>query len=760
MLMLEKTEVKYTMEDLEQLLDRFISKSFDELEEEGSYCLEICEQEDSFNMVGFWIEGTYTEAENFLMEHYKKEYFNALCDLIISRYPNSIDKLKLKMGEGRAEYRDTLAYECLATLLLKEYENSKVWYTVYGSEYEDFIDIGNKHHILNALESEAEFPVIQTSNLAAAMMGVSYSVVPSDMYDIFAYHVDNFTEKEIDLFGEERKIFTPSTFEYEAVNSRWKNYVDMAQKSKGFMMDFYELFNNAHNTAKFMEDNGLSTHELALAIQLKEIIKDDYYNRFSAPPVSLPLHKDNLTIEVAELDGNICLKANFKIRGVENKKSVWKDISVRYYDIPKSAQELMETIFKLAIDIKVGLVGMEAKKATKAMEAIPAIEGMYPRKNLATHGLRFIEDANVHYKDKHGRDCKKEAKAKFPLEWAELQSLYLLKKTLRYSKDTTISCSYGVDSIVALHLLRRVTKNDFKVIFNNSKNEYPETYEIKKKIESEWGLSNKVIETMPKMTYWELLEIQGWNFEKKGSRKEKEDGSKKSNSEVCCAKIKHVPFFELIAENSFHINITGLRADESRSRMQSGLRDGAIYYAKSFSMLRLNPIIFFTDNYVWDYISKYNVPYSKIYDMELMYEDVYENIDEEDFGKVYYAPRTGCWACMTRCNSGYLQWLKHFKPLMYWHLMKDRGLARTLFEINADKVGLAKPKTTVKAKVQKETTQISLFDTEVTNSSCTSCDTCPSAVEEISDDDIFERFSVEMMEAWITKRPCKFMNVG
>lgn len=743
------------LEELSECLEQFINNSLQELEEEGSMALEVCEEEDNYSMTSFWLDGTYKEAENFLMEHYKKEYFSELCDLVISKYPNDIEKLKAKMGK-RSEYRDMIAYECLSTMLLKSYQSSPIWYTVYGSEEDDMLDF-EKYHILNALNDTDEFPVMQTSDLAAAMMGVNFTVQPSDMYDVFAYHADSLKDKEITFLGEEKNTFTPDTFLIESVCSRWKNYVDMI-KNKGYVIDFVEKFVEAQKYSKFMKEIEATDYNLTMAIQLKDILLNDYTNRFSAPPISLPLHKDCLTMEVIDLEGKPTIQAKFKVRGVEDKRSVWKDVMIRYYDVPQEPQELMETIFKLAVDIKVDLVGMEAQKATKARAVIPAIEGRYPRKNLSTHGLRFIDDMNVHYKDNRGRDCKKVAKPRFSLALAEKQSLYILKKMLRYSKDTTLSCSFGVDSMVALHLLRRITKNDYKVIFNNSKVEYKETYQLKKQMETEWNLADKLLMTEPEKTYWKLLSENGWNFEKKGSRKVKADGSKKSNSEKCCYFIKHKPFYDLIAQNNFNINISGLRASESRTRQQQGLRDGAVYYAKSWSMLRVNPILFYTDEYVWEYVNKYNVPYSKVYDMKLYYEDVYDNVADEDFGKIYYNVRTGCYPCMVTTGNGYLQWLKKFKPKIYWHLMKDRGLAKTLFSMNAHKVGLAKKDQEVKINKSEATSaQISLFDTVEATPSCNSCN---SPFDDNSADDILEKFSVEMMETWITRRPCTFMSVG
>lgn len=752
-ILLEREILKKSLLDL---LEEFITNSVDGLETEGAMALEMAEEEDDYHLTSYWINDTYLEVENFLMKHYHKEYFKDLCNIIFSKYPNNIEELKIKMGE-RGNYDEVVAYECLATILLKEYQNSYIWYTVYGSEEEDLIDFVNRYNILNALEDEEDFPVLKMSDVSAAMMGISTSVTPSDLYDVFAYNVDKLINKEYNFLGKERKVFTPDFMQLECVGGRWKAYTDMAKNSKRYTIDFLEKFIQAQKVATIIDEVGLEKYDMIMALQIKDIILDDYKNRFSSPPISFPLHKDNLSINVINLDNKLTLEVKFKIRGIEDKKSVWKDIMLRYYNVPQEPQELMETLFKLSNDIKVELIGMEAQKATKTRKAIPAIEGQYPKKNLATHGLRFINDMNIHYKNNKGRECKKEAKARFTLTMAEKQSLYLLKKTLRYSKDTTISCSFGVDSIVALDLLRRVTKKDFKVIFNNSQVEYNETYQLKKELEKELKLN--ILETKPVETYWSLLKKNGWNFDRKGDRRAKGNGTKKSNSEICCQKIKHEPFYNLIAQNNFNINISGLRADESRARQQSGLRDSAVYYAKTWNMIRVNPIIFFTNSLVWEYVHKRNLKYSKIYDMKLYWEDVFSNVDEDEFGEVCYSPRTGCWCCAVNTERFYFIWLKKFKPRLYWHLMKDRGLAKTLFTMNAHKMGLANTNIEIKAKKQNSIVQMSLFNLEETAESKL-CNNCNSVFDDNTIDELLEKYSVEAMESWITRRPCKFMSIS
>ncbi len=74
-----------------------------------------------------------------------------------------------------------------------------------------------------------------------------------------------------------------------------------------------------------------------------------------------------------------------------------------------------------------------------------------------------------------------------------------------------------MDSILSLYLLRKIKKDNYDIIFNNSLVEYNDTIKFKNKIIKEWDLTN-IVETLPAKTYWELQKENGWNFQDKGDR--------------------------------------------------------------------------------------------------------------------------------------------------------------------------------------------------------------------------------------------------
>lgn len=278
-----------------------------------------------------------------------------------------------------------------------------------------------------------------------------------------------------------------------------------------------------------------------------------------------------------------------------------------------------------------------------------AIYGILPMKDQANHGLKIDFESIEETK----RLIAKEA-----------QSVNLIKETLFLEDNPVTSTSYGVDSVLVQHLVNKVYPS-IDVYHGKTGLDFPEIYDIEKKlIENGIVESNRLFYGKNKTSYWSLVDDYGFNFERKGKRK-----SNINRSEKCCMELKHIPFLNAIKEHGWNVNFAGLRADESRARELAAKRDGPIYFAKSWNLFRVNPIIFWTDDDVWQYTKANDIPYASIYDMVLL----------SDNGDEIFKPRIGCWACMLSAKYGYLKWLRAFKPKLYRHIMVDKGLLELLY---------------------------------------------------------------------------------
>jgi len=276
-----------------------------------------------------------------------------------------------------------------------------------------------------------------------------------------------------------------------------------------------------------------------------------------------------------------------------------------------------------------------------------------------------MKDLNIHGLKLELPDYMKDRTLKI----YEAQSLHLIKETLLLPGKPVVSTSYGADSVLVQHLVKKVYPS-IDVYHGKTGLDFPEVYKVEKKL-IERGVVDveRLYYGKNETSYWDMVDDYGFNFERKGKRKENSVGLKTNRSEKCCNGLKHIPFMNAIKENDWNINFAGLRADESRARELAAKRDGPIYFAKSWNLFRVNPIIFWTDSMVWEYTKKNDIPYASIYDMVLM----------NDRDEVVFKPRIGCWACMLSAKYGYLKWLREYKPKLYHFIMIDKGLLKLLY---------------------------------------------------------------------------------
>lgn len=720
-------------EEVKKALEYFIFREIDDLQEEGSMAIELCEEEDSYHIISYWIDGTYRNIEGFLNDNYCEE----LSDIILKKYPYDLEVLKSKIIKVYGHCNNNLVLlEGLATILLQEYQHITEWYCIYGTEEEDMIDF-KKYSINNAITDKDNFPIIKQEDVVAAMYGINTTVQPSDLYNVFAYYADGLEFKnERNLISENEELtFTPDPFLVAGVEARLKNYVDLINSTKknSCCIDYVLTFNSINNIENYDLRN--------MVIMLAAV--NDYINRFSETPSSLPILKDMVK---AEYKGSF-YEIKYSIRGVRNKNTDWDDILIAKYDIPVTPSDYQNLIYSMALDFKRELNGIQKK--ANGLET--AYYGKYPNKDSATHGLKFIKDLNVYKKDRRGLKEKKKPMPNFNLALAEKQSTYLIKKVLRYArKNPILSTSFGVDSTITQHLIRRVAKHSYNMLHNNSRVEYPDLYKFRQRLIKEWNLENKITITTPIKSYWELQKINGWNWDRKGDRR-----NGVSASEQCCYYIKHLPTYKfldkLIEEgNPMEVNFTGLKGCESRQRSQQTLRDNVIYYAKSWKSLKVSPIAFYTDEMTWEYVKKYDVPYCEVYDKVVYYEDVFDNVSEEEYGKVIYRPRVGCYPCSVSSTNSYnLYHMRKFFPKLFNHMMIDKGMAKDLFIKVAKKEGIL-PAEHISNETKKDSNQLSFFDS---NDNILAKNT----VKKLTSEDILNNYSLESMSYMIMRRPCKLI---
>jgi 3'-phosphoadenosine 5'-phosphosulfate sulfotransferase (PAPS reductase)/FAD synthetase len=253
-----------------------------------------------------------------------------------------------------------------------------------------------------------------------------------------------------------------------------------------------------------------------------------------------------------------------------------------------------------------------------------------------------------------------------------------------WNGNVYVSFSGGKDSTVLLHQVRRLYPN-VPAIFLDTGLEYPEIRNFVKTIIN-------VIWLRPKIPFTEVIKKYGYPVISKEQAKyirEVQNGtteytknkrlfgkngtrsgmiSKKWQylidapfkiSEKCCDVMKKRIAHKYEKETG-NKPMIGSMAGDSSLRKQSYMRNGCNVFKKGKDQSR--PMMFWLEKDIWEYIKKYNIPYSKIYDM----------------GET----RTGCMFCMFGVHlekgTNRFQRMKKTHPKQYNYCINKLGCGKVL----------------------------------------------------------------------------------
>lgn len=151
-------------------------------------------------------------------------------------------------------------------------------------------------------------------------------------------------------------------------------------------------------------------------------------------------------------------------------------------------------------------------------------------------------------------------------------------------------------------------------------------------------------------------------------------------SQHCCKLLKKEPSERMQAQLDVDVIVKGLMASESRSRLTSIATRGHIFESHrphinddKDGFYHVNPIAFWTDDDIWEYIHKYNLEYSPLYDITYTAED----------GTEQKIKRNGCIMCGTdiQFKNNHLAILRQTHPKAWDSCMNHFGYADELYKL-------------------------------------------------------------------------------
>lgn len=161
--------------------------------------------------------------------------------------------------------------------------------------------------------------------------------------------------------------------------------------------------------------------------------------------------------------------------------------------------------------------------------------------------------------------------------------------------NVALSSSLGVEDQVLTDLLLNKDKNA-NIFTLDTGRLHPETYDVMDATNLKYQIKINVFFPQNQMVE-ELYQTQGINghYESIDNRKR-------------CCNIRKIEPLKRALEN-VDIWITGLRASQSITRIDMPL----VEYDATFDVIKVNPLIKWSETDVWDYIKENRVPYNKLH---------------------------------------------------------------------------------------------------------------------------------------------------
>lgn len=188
----------------------------------------------------------------------------------------------------------------------------------------------------------------------------------------------------------------------------------------------------------------------------------------------------------------------------------------------------------------------------------------------------------------------------------------LLKWTIKqFGIDKVVmGTGFGAPGVVLLDILKKVNQN-VEVFYIDTGVLFKETYELKNQLESQYKMKFKRFSTqVPIEQQRELYGDELWN----------------RDPNLCCNIRKVMPLRKALS--SYDVWITGIRKSQTQMRKDSD----SIEYDERYNVTKINPLIHWSHEQVWDYIKENNLSYNKLH--------------EEGY------PSLGCTHCTTSVKSG------------------------------------------------------------------------------------------------------------
>ena len=162
-----------------------------------------------------------------------------------------------------------------------------------------------------------------------------------------------------------------------------------------------------------------------------------------------------------------------------------------------------------------------------------------------------------------------------------------------YGDDIVYSCSFGAESMVLIDLISQI-KPDAQIVFLDTDLHFQETYDLIDRVRDKYP-QLRIKMKKPELTLEEQAEKYNpalW----------------KNNPNQCCYIRKIKPLEEVLSGAVAWVS--GLRRAQSPTRANTDF----INKDERFKSVKVCPLIYWTEDEVWDYIKSNDLPYNELHD--------------------------------------------------------------------------------------------------------------------------------------------------
>ena len=161
-----------------------------------------------------------------------------------------------------------------------------------------------------------------------------------------------------------------------------------------------------------------------------------------------------------------------------------------------------------------------------------------------------------------------------------------------FGNEVVMATGFGPSGVVLMHLVSRICP-EMTVFYLDTDLLFPETHDLKRQLADRFGIRFVRVHS-------------GLSLQDQARREE--PSLWRNNPDRCCSIRKVQPLREYLRTKRAWI--TGIRRDQSPTRS----RIGVVEWDRANGLVKLNPLVSWTEKDVWSYMELYDLPYNPLHD--------------------------------------------------------------------------------------------------------------------------------------------------